>query len=57
MLTDLSAIHWLLIGFALGAVPAAELSRVLVAFLGTRLGVNPRDIERYNDPDNSGGDE
>lgn len=54
MLSELSAIHWLLIGFVLGAVPAAELSRVLVAFLGQRLGVDPRDIQRYNDPDTNG---
>lgn len=38
----------LLLGVALGAIPTSELSNILVAFLGKKLGVKPGEITSYN---------
>jgi len=46
----------LLMGFALGSVPTSEFGRLAVAALGKRLGVKPREIEKYNDDSNNDGD-
>lgn len=39
----------LLLGVALGAVPSAELGRIMVALLGKWAGVKPKQIEEYNE--------
>lgn len=37
----------LLIGFALGSIPTAELAKLMLAFLGKRLGISPEQITQY----------
>ncbi len=39
----------LLMGFALGSVPTSEFGRISVAFIGKRLGVEPKDVEEYDE--------
>jgi hypothetical protein len=45
----MTELELLLLGVALGAIPSAELSRIVVAYLGKRLGVAPKEIRQYND--------
>jgi len=42
-------IYWLLLGVALGAIPSAQLGRIMIVVLGKRLGVKPKEIESYQD--------
>ncbi len=42
-------LEWILLGVALTAIPAVQLSRVLVAFLASKAGVSAREIEKYQD--------
>lgn len=44
----MSDLELLLLGVALGAIPSSELARLVVAALGKRLGVKPKDIREYN---------
>jgi len=44
-MTDLEL---LLLGVGLGAIPSSELARLVVAALGKRLGVEPKEIRQYN---------
>jgi len=46
----------LLMGFALGSVPTSEFGRLAVAALGKRLGVKPKEIEKYNDENSNESD-
>ncbi|MUV50963.1 MULTISPECIES: hypothetical protein [Haloarcula] len=41
-------IQLLLLGVALGAIPSSELGRIAVATLAKRLGLEPREIRRFN---------
>jgi len=41
----------LLIGFALGSIPSAELARLLVALIAKKFGLKPAEIRRYNNTD------
>ena len=41
----------LLIGFALGSIPSAELARLLVALIAKKFGLKPGEIRRYNNTD------
>lgn len=38
---------WLLIGVALGAIPSSQLGHLMVAYLGKRMGVKPRELGKY----------
>ncbi|WP_160163634.1 hypothetical protein [Natrinema versiforme] len=42
-----------LIGYVLGAVPSSETGRISVAALGKKLGIKPKEIEKYNDTENN----
>ena len=44
----MSEIDLLLLGVALGAIPSSELARLVVAAVGKRLGVEPKEIRQYN---------
>jgi len=46
--SSMTDIELILLGVALGAVPTSNLARLVVAALGKRLGVAPREIENYN---------
>lgn len=46
--------QWLLIGVALGAIPTSQLSQLLLAVLGKKLGVKPGEIRKYDDATNDG---
>lgn len=41
-------IQFLLLGVALGAIPSSELGRIAVATLAKKLGLKPREIQRFN---------
>lgn len=41
----------LLIGFALGSIPSAELARLFVALIAKKFGLKPAEIRRYNNTD------
>lgn len=41
-------LEWLLIGVFLGAVPSAEVGRVALVAAAKKVGVRPKEIERYN---------
>ena len=45
------AILWavILVGVALGAIPSAALGRLMVVWLAKRIGVSPKEIERYGE--------
>jgi hypothetical protein len=47
-------IHLLLLGFALGTIPSADLARLFVAALGGWLGVKPREVRQYSDAASEG---
>jgi hypothetical protein len=53
-MTDLEI---LLLGYGLGVIPASKTSQLLVAYLGKRLGVKPRQIEQYDNATTGGKDE
>lgn len=40
-------IQLLILGVALGAIPTAQLGQLLLAALGKRLGISPREIQEY----------
>lgn len=52
--TDL---EFLLLGVALGAIPTSDLARLTVAALGKRIGVEPKEIRKYNAATNDDGDD
>jgi hypothetical protein len=41
-------VHLILLGFALGAAPARETGRLVVAAIGRALGVEPTDVVSFN---------
>jgi len=52
----MNEIQLILIGVALGAIPTSDLARLTVAALGKRIGVDPKEIRRYNAATNDDGD-
>ncbi len=48
----MNQLEMLLIGFALGSVPTAELAKLMLVFIGKRLGVKPQEITSYQDATN-----
>jgi threonine synthase len=42
-------IHWILIGVALGAVPASTLGRIGAAWLAKKAGLKPGEIQEYTE--------
>lgn len=48
-------IKFILLAYALGAIPTSELGRLALAALSKRLGLKPREIEQYNDAADDGG--
>jgi hypothetical protein len=43
----MNEVKLILTGYALGAVPTTETGRMLLAAIGKRAGLKPREIERY----------
>jgi len=40
--------YYLLLGVALGAIPSSQLAQLLLAWLGKRLGLSPKDIQKFD---------
>jgi len=45
-----------LLGYALGVIPGSRAARLFVAYLGKRLGVKPKQIEKFDEATDSGSD-
>ena len=45
----LDPVHLLLVGYALGAVPSAEIGSVIIAGLAKRFGVSPKEVKAYDE--------
>lgn len=52
----MNTIEILLIGYALGVIPGSRAARIMVAALGKKLGVAPKQIEEYEQATDSSSD-